>query len=112
MRRSRRVTLAITLGSIPCLAAAYPTATWLRDYCDLTPSEVRSVLAGFALAALAFPAIFALPLRTRRKAPPSDLAQPLIVRKTVCTLCSTTIDTPIEARDWVRCPNCSALVPL
>lgn len=49
MRRSKLVVLAIVLGSLPCLAAAYPATLWLRDYCDLTPVSASSSFR-FALA--------------------------------------------------------------
>ena len=111
MTRSRRVALASALGSLPCLVIAYPAAMRLQVYCDLTPSEVRSVLWGFALLALAIPILFSFPLRTRRKTA-GDALRPLIVRKTLCTLCSTMVDVPLEDCDWARCPNCGALVPI
>jgi hypothetical protein len=47
---------------------------------------------------------------TQRKPLPSG--RPLIVRQAVCSLCSAKVDVPVEARDWARCPNCGALVPI
>jgi hypothetical protein len=139
MRRSRRVALAICLGSIPCLAAAYPAAVWLKSYCDLTPSEVRGVLVVFVLVALILPLVVSLPLRVRRPeglcrhcgfnltgntsgvcpecgtsvhGKPRLSDRPILVRTTVCSLCSETVHVPIEARQWARCSNCGALVPV
>ncbi len=114
---------------------------WLQPYCDLTPSEVRSVLIAFALAALFIPAVVWLLLRAPQN-PPSGLCRhcgydltgntsgrcpecgtpihgklrlsdrPVLVRTTTCTLCSATVPVPIEAREWARCPKCGALVPV
>ncbi len=113
MTRSRRVALAIGLGSVPCLAAAYPVAMRLQAYSNLPPGQGRWVLAAFVAVALALPLLFAIPFRrTRGKGPASPSGRPVIIRTTVCTLCSTTMDVPIEAREWVRCPKCGALVPI
>lgn len=112
MSRSKRILLAVLVGSVPCLAAAYPVAMRLRDYCDLTPSEVRGVLIGFAVLAAVLPGMAALPLRARHKGPSFDPAFPVIVRSATCSLCSTRIPVSVEAHDWARCPHCGALVPI
>ena len=43
---------------------------------------------------------------------PMPTYRPLIVRQAVCSLCSAKFDVPLEARDWARCSNCGALVPV
>jgi predicted RNA-binding Zn-ribbon protein involved in translation (DUF1610 family) len=43
---------------------------------------------------------------------PTPNGRPLIVRRAVCSLCETKVDVPVEAREWARCPNCGALVPI
>ncbi len=47
--------------------------------------------------------------RARRRRPDSPV---VVGRKAFCSLCDTHFPLPMEAKNWARCPKCSALVPI